>query len=214
MFTGLIQRMGLLERWERGLSGARIHVRAGAWGPPLALGESVAVNGVCLTVAGVGADTFTADVLAETLSRTNLPTKQEGSHLNLERALRVGDSLGGHFVTGHIDGTARVGEIRREGRDWILRLLCGEALLSGMVLKGSVACDGASLTIAALASDSFNVHLIPHTWENTDFHNRRAGDDVNIETDLIGKHVSRVLSGAGPDSALTLDRLRKAGFGR
>ncbi len=212
MFTGLIQQVGSLVRRETA-GGLRLVIAADSWTPPLAIGESVAVNGVCLTVAGLQERTFTCDVLRETLDRTSLGARQPGGALNLERALRMGDPLGGHMMTGHVDGTGTLVQKRAVGRDWVLTITCAGALLRGMVLKGSIAVDGISLTIAGLDSRSFSVHIIPLTWNQTNLSQLRVGDVMNLETDIIGKHVRRRLEADQSGSALTMDRLRQAGFG-
>jgi len=213
MFTGLIQQVGSLARRETISGGLRLVITAETWTPPLAKGESVAVNGVCLTVAGLQERMFTCDVLRETLDRTSLGAKQPGCALNLERALRMGDAMGGHMVTGHVDGTGALVQKRAVGRDWVLTIACDAALLQGMVRKGSIAVDGISLTIAGLDSRSFSVHIIPFTWTQTSLNQLRKEDVVNLETDIIGKHVRRRLESDQSGSALTMERLRQAGFG-
>lgn len=214
MFTGLIQRVGKLKRRETAAGGLRLVVAAAdPWTPPLAEGESIAVSGVCLTATKVSAAEFVCDVLQETLDRTSLGAKQPGCSLNLERALRMGDQMGGHLVTGHVDGVGTLAQKRAAGRDWILRIACADDLLKGMAVKGSVAVDGISLTIAALDSKSFTVHIVPFTWNQTGLSGLREGDAVNLETDIIGKHVRRYLESGAAPSSLTLDRLREAGFG-
>ena len=180
------------------------------WPEGLALGESIAVNG-CLTVA-VFDDGFACDVLLETIKRTNLGEKRTGAKLNLERALRLGEALGGHFVTGHVDGIGAVRRRRPVGRDIALTIGCDRVLLEGMVLKGSIAVDGVSLTITDLESDTFSVHLVPFTRQETTLEDVKEGDLVNLETDLIGKYVVRHLKHAQTTGPLTSDRLRAAGF--
>jgi len=213
MFTGLIQQVGKLDRRETVGGGLRLVVAAGAWTPHLAEGESVAISGVCLTVANRQDRSFTCDVLRETLDRTCLGAKQPGCSLNLERALRLGDPMGGHMVTGHVDGIGTLLQKRGAGRDWVLKISCADDLLKGMVVKGSIAVDGISLTIAGLDSRSFTVHIIPFTWTQTSLRDLREGDAVNLETDIIGKHVRRHLEFSQPSSPLTPERLRQAGFG-
>lgn len=213
MFTGIIQQVGALVRSAARGSGRRLTISHSAWDTPLMPGESVAVNGVCLTVAQRDAGEFAADVLAETLSKTGLGDKPNGAPLNLERALRLDERLGGHLVTGHVDGTGKVAAVRREGNDWVLEVTCGRDLTDGMVPKGAVAVDGVSLTIVTLAADRFAVHLIPHTWEHTAFRALKSGDRVNLETDTIGKYVKRYLEAARPASNVTVESVRRAGFG-
>lgn len=213
MFTGIIQKIGAVGRRVARGNGQRLTIRHDAWDAPLTLGESVAVNGVCLTVAEAGSGQFTADVLSETLSRTSLGAKATGAAVNLERALRLDERLGGHLVQGHVDGTGRLEALRRTGSDWILEVRCETALLDGMAPKGSIAIDGVSLTIAELKDGSFMVHLIPHTWEQTAFKALKAGARVNLETDIIGKYVARHLERMGGAKGVTLETLRRAGFG-
>ena len=213
MFTGLIQQIGKLSRRETTAGGLRLVITGAPWNPPLTLGESIAVNGVCLTIAHIHGNNFACDILQETLDRTTLGAKRPGAALNLERALRLGDPLGGHMVTGHVDGIGTVSRLQAKGRDWILRVTCGTDLLRGMVLKGSIAIDGVSLTIIELSERSFAVALIPFTCAHTALGKLMEGDTVNLETDLIGKHVRRTLETEQAPTPLTWERLHKAGFG-
>ncbi len=206
---------------ERSGGGARLVVGAADWSRPLAPGESVAVNGVCLTVSSAGADSFAFDMLQETLDRTALSDKRRGDRVNLERALAAGDLLGGHIVSGHVDGTGTVAVRKAIGRDLLLRIACEDSLLAGMVMKGSIACDGVSLTITNLSapggtgsgrSGFFETHLIPLTRFDTALDGLREGGRVNIETDIIGKYVRRHIELAGISGSVTMDGLRAAGF--
>lgn len=194
MFTGIVQKLGIVERVQHHGSHGRLHIRAGEWNPALVLGESIAVEGVCLTVTEEQNGVIAFDLLKETFDRTNLGDKTAGQRVNLERALRVGDTLGGHFVTGHVDGTGRVRNITPIGRDWILEVACSPELMAQMVGKGSIAVCGVSLTLVDLMPDGFTVHLIPHTWENTSFSALKPRATVNLETDMLGKYVQRILS--------------------
>lgn len=194
MFTGIIQRMGVIESIERSGGHGRIRIRAGEWDPAIALGESIAIEGICLTVTEDRKGLLAFDLLKETFDRTNLGEKKGGARVNLERALRVGDPLGGHFVTGHVDGVGRVRKITPVGRDWILEVACDPAMMAQMVGKGSIAVSGVSLTLVDLLRDGFTVHLIPHTWENTSLSELKPGDAVNLETDMIGKYVQRLVA--------------------
>jgi riboflavin synthase len=212
MFTGLIQKVGTLVAMKARSNGMSLVIRHDAWESPLVKGESVAVQGVCLTVTTLAASEFTCDVLKETLSKTHLGKRPVGSALNLERALKADERLGGHIVTGHIDGQGMVKSIVQTGDDWMLEVGCDEALLSGMVQKGSVAIDGVSLTIADLRPASFTVHLIPHTWQHTSLRTLKTGHSVNLENDIIGKYVQRYLEKTRPPQGLTMERLRAAGF--
>ncbi|MDD5677689.1 MAG: riboflavin synthase [Kiritimatiellae bacterium] len=213
MFTGLIQQVGTLSRRETLTGGLRLVISGASWPAPLTPGESIAVNGACLTLAQIQGKDFACDILQETLERTTLGGKRPGTALNLERALRLGDPLGGHMVTGHVDGIGAVSCRQAQGRDWILGVTCITGLLRGMVLKGSIAIDGVSLTIMELTESSFAVALIPFTCKHTALGKLKEGDAVNLETDLIGKHVRRTLEMKPAPTPLTWDRLRKAGFG-
>ncbi len=175
-------------------------------------GESIAVNGVCLTVAEIIAQGFAGDVLKETINCSNLGAKQAGDPLNLERATRAGEPLGGHLITGHVEGTGTLVRRVTDGRDWRLEFACDQALLRQMVAKGSIACDGVSLTIAALEKTSFSVNIIPFTWKNTNLHQLHEGETVNLETDLIGKYVFRWMDQKQGNKPITADLLRNAGF--
>ena len=201
MFTGLVQRTGTLSRIVRPGGGAALRVGVGSPWPdgPLAPGESVAVQGVCLTVAtALAGGGFVADVLEETLDRTAFAALPDGARVNLERALRAGDRLGGHLVQGHVDGVGRVAEIRPRAHDVVLRIAADAPLLEGVVWKGSVAVDGTSLTVSALSDEGgwFEVNLIPTTLRGTSLGDRRAGDPVNVETDVVGKYVARLMGAA------------------
>jgi riboflavin synthase len=212
MFTGLIQKTGRLDSIEMQGEAGRLALRTDEpWEPLLTAGESVAVQGVCLSLVRASGVELSFDVLAETFRQTNLSRKRPGDRLNLERALRAGDALGGHIVTGHVDGTGIARRVSRRGRDRILEVECPAKLARLMARKGSVACDGVSLTIVDLADDRFTVHVIPHTWSVTSLSTLRAGDAVNIETDLLAKHVSRLME-ESRGRGLTFEKLREAGF--
>jgi len=212
MFTGLVEQVGgLLER-RRMAGGWSLRVEHDTWNPPLEPGESIAVQGACLTVTRCRHREFACDLLDETMERTNFSDKRNGARLNLERALRVGDRFGGHIVSGHIDGAGRIVDLRRAGRDRVLRVECGEDLALDLVCKGSVACDGVSLTVTAVQATFFEVNLIPYTWETTSLGDLDVGDTVNVETDIFRKYVRRVLSREPPLRNLGLDDLQRAGF--
>jgi len=213
MFTGLIDRIGKLEsvRTERG--GCVFTVSHDPWDTPVGVGESVSVQGVCLTAREAGDGEFVCDVLDETLVRSSLSSKTIGSRLNLERALRAGDRLGGHIVSGHIDGVGSIAGKRAAGRDSVLRVRCERELIEGLlVLKGSVACDGVSLTVSDLGEVWFEVNVVPHTLEQTTLGNASEGDPVSIETDVLGKYVQSWLSKSEAHESVTWDKLREAGF--
>ena len=208
MFTGLVQRIGTVKRVSRG-AGLVIEIAADSpWTEPLEEGESVAVNGVCLTVAKCGGSRVTADVLRETEARSGLGDLLPGAKVNLERALRAGDAMGGHIVQGHVDCRGTIAEKLPKGRDFQLRIRCGRVLAAQSVLKGSVAVDGVSLTISAIGNDWIGVDLIPTTASGTTLGAKAAGDAVNLEGDIVGKYIAR--SAARP--GITEEALAKAGF--
>lgn len=195
MFTGIIQKTGTVTGFDRLPDGAgRLALDCDPWADGLKLGESISTNGVCLTVTSVQHRIVVFDLLAETIDRTNLGELGKGDLVNLERALRVGDALGGHFVTGHVDGTGVTLAWEPVGRDIVWRMQCDVALTNGMVPKGSIACDGISLTIVDLADGEFSVHIIPHTLAHTRLSRARLGCRVNLETDMLGKYILRASS--------------------
>ena len=200
MFTGIIQKTGEIQLVETDATRGRLLVRTSPWDRPYEAGESIAINGVCLTlVEWTPEGDLRFDVLQETFRRTNLGRLSPGSRVNLERALRHGDALGGHYVSGHVDGTGRVQAVTPVGRDRRIDVAAPADLLALMVFKGSICCDGISLTIADLGPDGFSLHLIPHTLENTSWSTLAPGDAVNLETDLFAKHVKRLFdTGAAP----------------
>jgi riboflavin synthase len=194
MFTGLVEALGRVERTDEEGPGRRLTIRWPGLGEPLALGESVAVNGCCLTVVAAEPERFTVQAGPETLLRTNLGAKRAGDPVNLERSLRVGDRLGGHFVQGHVDTTARLVERRPEGEWEFLSFAIEPAWTPLMVAKGSIAVDGVSLTLVEVADDGFSVMLIPHTLAVTTLGALRPGDRANIEADMLAKHVQKLIS--------------------
>jgi riboflavin synthase len=194
MFTGIVQKKGELTTVERDGEAGRIVVElATPFDRSVALGESIAVNGVCLTVVECTGTSLVFDLLAETFHTTNLDQLALGDPVNIEPALAMGDPLGGHWVTGHIDGTGRVEQIEQVDRDWTFTFKPPKALLPLLVMKGSVAIDGVSLTIASLEEETFTVCIIPHTYAHTNFSSFKVGDSVNLEADLLGKYVQRLL---------------------
>ena len=192
MFTGIIEELGTVTRVERGADAARLTVRG-----PLAVqgvkhGDSIAVSGVCLTVVDFDDASFTADVMAQTLAMSTLDGVREGLGVNLERAAQVGDRLGGHIVQGHIDGTARVLEVR-PGEAWrVIRFSLDDAHAPLVVDKGSIAVDGVSLTVSAVDDEGFEVSLIPETLERTTLGSAGPGRAVNLEVDLLAKYVEKL----------------------
>jgi riboflavin synthase len=192
MFTGLIADLGSVTALERDGEGVRLRIRTCLAGE-LALGDSIAVNGVCLTATEVRDEQFAAAAMAETLRRSSLDELQAGARVNLELALRATDRLGGHVVQGHVDGTGTVGEIREEGFSRVLRIDCEPGLERYLVEKGSIAVDGVSLTVSALHDDGFEVSLIPETLQRTNLGEASVGDRVNLEVDVLAKHVARLM---------------------
>ncbi len=212
MFTGIVQRLGTIVALDLSEKWGRIRVDAGDWDRPIELGESVATSGICLTVAGIQGRELVFDVLRETFERTNLGERRVGDVVNLERALRWGDAMGGHIVVGHVDGVGRVRGIERVGRDWRFELTAPPEIMDGCVFKGSVGCDGVSLTIAELLPDGFRVHIIPHTYDVTTFGRYRIGDGVNLEVDLLAKFVRRLMDRKAAWPGITWDTLRREGL--
>ncbi len=215
MFTGLIEDVGRLEELRRGSEQCSLRVATKLPMAELRLGESIAVNGVCLTVTHFGDGTFTADVSPETLEVTALGLLRRGSPVNLERALRLSDRLGGHLVTGHVDFVAHIAERTRDGNAWRFSFQYDAPEMEQLlVAKGSVAIDGISLTVNSVEKGSFSVAIIPHTLAQTCLDIRQIGERVNIETDLIGKYVARILGGgsAPEKTGISMDLLARNGF--
>jgi len=190
VFTGIVREVGTVEAVEAGAGeGVRLVVRAPGTAAATGVGDSVAVNGVCLTAVAVADGTLAFDAVPETLRRSSLGRLRDGARVNVEAALRAGEPLGGHLVQGHVDGVGRVGRADAEG----LEIEPPAELARYLVEKGSVAVEGVSLTIAALGEDAFSVALIPHTREQTTLGALREGDEVNLEVDVLAKHVERLL---------------------
>lgn len=197
MFTGIVEELGEVVSWQLSGDAAQVTVRAPLAVSDAAHGDSISVNGVCLTVIDQGSDWFTADVMAETIRMSTLTNPQPGDRVNLERAAKVGDRLGGHIVQGHIDGTATVLSVI-EGSAWrVVRLRIAHELASLVVRKGSIALDGVSLTVSAVGQDGelawCEVSLIPETLRATTLGLKQPGDLVNVETDILARHVARLL---------------------
>ena len=220
MFTGIIQRTGKLAARMRSSGGWRLRVEHAPWEQPLETGESVAVQGACLTGTACHEGGVDADLLDETHECTTLGRLPLGARVNLERALRLGDRLGGHIVSGHVDESGRVAAIEARGRDFALTVSCSPALARMTIFKGSIAIDGISLTVSELRDQTIGVLVIPHTWAFTSLGDRKVGDPVNLEADVLGKHVARLLGrereGAEPftkeDTAIDMRLLERSGF--
>lgn len=215
MFTGLIEEVGAIRAVRRGARSSVLSVGAEAILSDLKVGDSVAVNGVCLTAAGVDNGGFTADVMHETLRRSSLAGLSPGSPVNLERAMAAGGRFGGHIVSGHIDGTGTITDRRRDDNAVWYTVAASPSLLRYIVEKGSIAIDGISLTVARVGNQDFSVSVIPHTAAVTILGGKRPGDTVNLETDVIGKYVEKLLrpgDGTAPAGGLTPEFLASNGF--
>ena len=216
MFTGIVEEMGQIRSIVRGASSAVLSIEANLILEDLKIGDSVAVNGVCLTATSIGAGGFTADVMHETLNRSSLGALQKGSHVNLERAMLANGRFGGHIVSGHIDGTGTIGSIQKDDNALWYTILADAKLIRYIVEKGSVTIDGISLTVADVQSDRFAVSLIPHTAKVTVLGEKRTGDIVNLETDIIGKYVEKLMKPTVEEtkqkSGITMEFLAENGF--
>lgn len=193
MFTGIIEEMGIVQSVAEGSKSAVLTVQADKVLNDSKIGDSIAVNGVCLTVTSIHGGLFKADVMAETLRRSSLGSLVRGSYVNLERAMAADGRFGGHIVSGHIDGTGSIVSMKREDNAVWVRIKTPSNILKFIVEKGSVAIDGISLTVAGLDDESFMVSVIPHTGSETTLLRKSAGDIVNLENDVIGKYVERLL---------------------
>ena len=215
MFTGIVEELGSVRRVLPGARAGKIVIGARKVLEDVHIGDSIAVNGVCLTVVAAQADEFTADVMPETLRKSGLGQLKAGDPVDLERAMPANGRFGGHIVSGHIDGVGRIVEMRREENAVVVTISAPAQVLALIVEKGSIAIDGISLTVAALTRTAFSVSLIPHTADQTVLLKKRVGDVVNLENDIVGKYVQRLLGQAGAGagaSALTLEYLQANGF--
>jgi len=214
MFTGIIEEVGRVLASHAHAEGARIEVEASRVLEDLAPGSSIAVDGACLTATDIRAGAFAADLSPETVARTTLGRRRPGDPVNLERPLRPTDRLGGHFVTGHVDGLGRILERRQTGDSWVFAFGAPPSVQALLVPKGSVAVDGISLTVVDILAGGFSVAIIPHTLRATSLGAKAIGDAVNLEGDLLGKYVQRLLGapGEGRPAGLDLPFLRAHGF--
>jgi riboflavin synthase len=216
MFTGIIEELGRVRSVERRGEGVRMTVEARSVTEGTREGDSIAVNGVCLTALDVRADSFAADGSRETLQRSTLGQLRSGSAVNLERAATPSTRLGGHIVQGHVDARGRFLSAEEHGGSWTVRIGFPPEVARYLVFKGSVAVEGISLTVAALAEDHFEIAVIPKTWGVTNLSRLRPGDPVNLEADVIAKYVERILAAGGrqpePTPALTVERLNELGY--
>jgi riboflavin synthase len=212
MFTGLIETIGTVAGIEKRGAAARLVIKSSLPAGEVSLGDSIAVNGICLTVVGMEAGTHAFDLSPESLDRTAFRKLGRGSRVNLERALRLSDRLGGHIVTGHVDCVAQVAERREASGNVILAFRIPRQHAPYLIEKGSVAIDGVSLTVNSVGPEDFTVNIIPHTATRTTLQEIRPGDEVNIETDIVGKYVGRLLATRKEGEGITLDLLAKNGF--
>lgn len=214
MFTGIIEELGEISRLEKNAAGAKIRVAARVVTEGTNEGDSIAVNGVCLTALNVNADGFTADVSRETLDRSTLGKLKTGTKVNLERAVTPQTRLGGHIVQGHVDSRGRFVAAVQNGDFWTVRIAFPREIGQYLVYKGSISVEGISLTIAALKDDYFEIAVIPKTWELTNLSTLKPGDEVNLEADVIAKYVERILLYGKAESGenITVEKLQKLGF--
>ncbi len=214
MFTGLVEHVGTIESFERNQGGARIRVNAGPLTDGLAKSGSIAVNGCCLTAVDISKETFAADLSGETLRRTSLGEMKPGARVNLERPLTAMKELGGHFVQGHVDGVGRVARLELEDANWWFGVRVPDDLARYVAMKGSIALDGISLTVAGWHDGVVETAIIPFTYEHTNLSSLQAGDPVNVECDILAKYVERMMQSREetPVSRLSVARLVEEGF--
>ena len=214
MFTGIIAHVGTIESLSSGRSGGRITIHAPSVALSLAVSNSIAVNGCCLTVASLDKERFSADLSGETLAKTSFSTLKTSARVNLEQPLTAGKEFGGHFVLGHVDGVGHVAHLNPEGDNWWFGVQVPEDFARYIVPKGSITIDGISLTVARWHKRIAEVAVIPYTYEHTNLRDRKPGDAVNLEGDILGKYVERYLEArkALPAESITLSRLTEEGF--
>ena len=213
MFTGIIEELGKIQSFEKRDDGARIKVSAKIVTKDSQEGDSIAVNGVCLTALDIKADSFAADVSGETLDKSTLGNLKIGSGVNLERAVTPSTRLGGHIVQGHVDTRGEFISAKQDGDFWTVRIGFPKEIGQYMVYKGSISVEGISLTIANLTENYFEIAVIPKTWQLTNLSVLKPGDEVNLETDVIAKYVERImLYGQRKPEGVTMEKLQKLGF--
>ena len=211
MFTGIIEEIGVIENIRRGDKYCNLTVKAKKVLDDVHIGDSIAVNGICLTVTYFNTDIFTADIMNETWNRTALSLLRHGNLVNLERAMPMNGRLGGHIVTGHIDGTGRISSVRRDKNAVWYQINTQREILNLIVEKGSIAIDGISLTVAKVSKADFSVSVIPHTLEQTILKNKQVGDMVNLENDILGKYVQKLIDNSN-ETELSKELLCRYGF--
>lgn len=209
MFTGIIEEIGEVTAIKRGAKSCEVSIRGNVVFSDLKIGDSVAVNGVCLTVTSIDKNVFTADVMPETMYRSGLGTLAKNSSVNLERAMPANGRFGGHIVAGHVDGVGFIRSMKNEDNAVWITITADENVMKYVVEKGSIAIDGISLTVAKVFKDAFSVSIIPHTASETTLLKRKPGDKVNLECDIIGKYVEKLI---GRQSNITEDFLKKYNF--
>lgn len=215
MFTGIIEELGKVAGLEKHPGGARIKIAARTVTRDSIEGDSIAVNGVCLTAIDITPESFAADVSNETLKRSTLGKLNLGTRVNLERAVTPTTRLGGHIVQGHVDSTGKFLQAQKQGDFWTVRIGFPPEMARYLIYKGSIAIEGISLTIAELANDFFEIAVIPKTWELTNLSTLKAGDAVNLEVDMIAKYVERILSyheAQGEPEGVTIEKLKNLGY--
>ncbi|MCI8336780.1 MAG: riboflavin synthase [Peptococcaceae bacterium] len=210
MFTGIIEEVGTVSGICRVSHGIRLNIQGQTVLEDIHIGDSIAVNGICLTVTDFSPTSFTADVMAETLARTSLAFLRQGSLVNLERAMSLGSRFGGHIVTGHIDGVGTIKRLQRDGIAVLITIETDPKITRYIVEKGSIAIDGISLTIVSVAEKQFTVSVIPHTLDQTTLGKKKVNDVVNLENDCIGKYVEKLLQPSA--SRITADFLQRYGY--
>jgi len=209
MFTGLIEEIGDVTRIDEKSNGRRLLIRAQEIMRDLKIDDSVSINGVCLTAVAVERQHFAVDAVAETLRKTTLGEWRIGTRVNLERALRADSRLGGHFVQGHVDSVATVSEVQTQHNEWLMTIIVPQHVRKYVILHGSIAIDGVSLTVARLTASLATVSLIPHTLKKTTLADRRDGDKVNLEVDILGKYLESIFA----SNKHELDENKLAAFG-
>lgn len=214
MFTGLIEEVGEIKTIEQIAGGKKLFISAGRILDDLSVDDSVAVNGVCLTTVRHSREGFWVEAVAETLQKTTLGLVTTGAKVNLERAVRLQDRLGGHLVQGHVNGMSKISRIEKLGENYALDVLIDESLEKYMILEGSIALDGISLTIARLSGVEVGINIIPHTWLNTNLKYLKVGDYINSEVDVIAKYVDKLLPSSlkGDNKKINIERLKDLGF--
>lgn len=215
MFTGIIEEVGTVKKMQRGKNSVVLTIGATQVMEGTRMGDSIAVNGICLTVTDLHGDSFSADVMHETMNRSSLAKLTVGQRVNLERAMPANGRFGGHIVSGHVDGTGQIVDIRQDDVAVWYTIAAGAEMMRYIVEKGSIAVDGISLTVARVKQDAFAVSTIPHTVRNTVLRDKSLGDTVNLECDVIGKYVEKLMQKAPENeqkSTITRDFLTKYGF--